>query len=47
MGEVVDRVIAFFLGELLGIKAELAPQTIIGPGTVILDKTRDTNGDTW
>lgn len=47
MGEVADRVIAFFVGELLGIQVELAPQSIIGPGTVILDATKDNSGNSW
>ena len=47
MGEVADRVIAFFVGELLGIQVELAPQSIIGPGTIVLDATRNTSRNTW
>lgn len=37
--EAADRVIALLASKLLGVKVTLAPQRIIGNGTLIIDPT--------
>jgi hypothetical protein len=39
-GTAADRVIAVLVSELLGVEVTLAPQTIIGNGTLVIDTNK-------
>jgi len=40
IGEAADAVIALAVGKLLGVKTTIAPQAVIGNGTVVLETDR-------